>query len=115
MAGLKLTKEEQALLKEMVQPAIKPLSEQTLMNDYVFSMVVWEPKRIRPLLEYILGKKNSADLQGGDVGMDRFENNDCANHQTDGRQNYLVWRFYYGKKKADSVNTFPGVSIQQQL
>ena len=55
------------------------------MNDYVFSMVVWEPKRIRPLLEYILGKKNSADLQGGDVGMDRFENNDCANHQTDGR------------------------------
>ncbi len=37
--------------------AIKPLSEQTLMNNYVFSMVMREPKRIKPLLEYILGKK----------------------------------------------------------
>ncbi len=36
---------------------IKPLSEQTLMNNYVFSMVMREPKRIKPLLEYILGKK----------------------------------------------------------
>ena len=35
----------------------KPLSEQTLMNNYVFSMVMREPKRIKPLLEYILGKK----------------------------------------------------------
>lgn len=37
--------------------AIKPLSEQTLMNNYVFSMVMREPRRIKPLLEYILGKK----------------------------------------------------------
>ena len=36
---------------------IKPLSEQTLMNNYVFSMVMREPKRIKPLLEHILGKK----------------------------------------------------------
>ena len=36
---------------------IKPLSEQTLMNNYVFSMVMRVPKRIGPLLEYILGKK----------------------------------------------------------
>ncbi len=36
---------------------IKPLSEQTLMNNYVFSQVMREPKRIRPLLEFILGKK----------------------------------------------------------
>ncbi len=36
---------------------IKPLSEQTLMNNYVFSMVMREPKRIRPLLEHILGFK----------------------------------------------------------
>ncbi len=35
----------------------KPLSEQTLMNNYVFSMVMREPKRIKPLLEYILDKK----------------------------------------------------------
>ena len=35
----------------------KPLSEQTLMNNYVFSMVMREPKRIKPLLEYNLGKK----------------------------------------------------------
>ena len=27
------------------------------MNNYVFAMVMREPKRIRPLLEYILGKK----------------------------------------------------------
>ena len=32
---------------------IKPLSEQTLMNNYVFSMVMREPKRIKPLLEHI--------------------------------------------------------------
>ncbi len=37
--------------------AFKPLSEQTLMNNYVFSMVMREPKRIKPLLEYILDKK----------------------------------------------------------
>ena len=37
--------------------AMKPLSEQTLMNNYVFSQVMREPKRIRPLLEFILGKK----------------------------------------------------------
>ena len=37
--------------------SIKPLSEQTLMNNYVFSMVMREPRRIRPLLEYILNKK----------------------------------------------------------
>ncbi len=37
--------------------SIKPLSEQTLMNNYVFSMVMREPGRIRPLLEYILNKK----------------------------------------------------------
>lgn len=36
---------------------IKPLSEQTLMNNYVFAMVMREPKRIKPLLEYILNKK----------------------------------------------------------
>ena len=36
---------------------IKPLREQTLMNNYVFSMVMRDPKRIGPLLEYILGKK----------------------------------------------------------
>ncbi|MBR3106112.1 MAG: Rpn family recombination-promoting nuclease/putative transposase [Clostridia bacterium] len=36
---------------------IRPLSEQTLMNNYVFSMVMREPKRIKPLLEYILQKK----------------------------------------------------------
>jgi predicted transposase/invertase (TIGR01784 family) len=36
---------------------IKPLSEQTLMNNYVFSMVMREPRRIKPLLEHILGKK----------------------------------------------------------
>jgi hypothetical protein len=29
---------------------IKPLSEQTLMNNYVFSMVMREPRRIKPLL-----------------------------------------------------------------
>ena len=28
-----------------------------LMNNYVFSMVMRVPKRIEPLLEYILGKK----------------------------------------------------------
>ena len=39
---------------------IKPLSEQTLMNNYVFSMVMREPKRIKPLLEYILGKEIKA-------------------------------------------------------
>ena len=37
--------------------SFKPLSEQTLMNNYVFSMVMREPKRIKPLLEYILDKK----------------------------------------------------------
>ncbi len=37
--------------------AIKPLREQTLMNNYVFAMVMREPKWIKPLLEYILGKK----------------------------------------------------------
>lgn len=37
--------------------SVKPLSEQTLMNNYVFSMVMREPKRIKPLLEYILDKK----------------------------------------------------------
>ncbi len=37
--------------------SFKPLSEQTLMNNYVFSMVMREPGRIRPLLEYILDKK----------------------------------------------------------
>lgn len=36
---------------------ISPLREQTIMNNYVFSMVMREPKRIKPLLEYILGKK----------------------------------------------------------
>jgi predicted transposase/invertase (TIGR01784 family) len=36
---------------------IKPLSEQTLMNNYVFSMVMREPRRIKPLLEHILGKR----------------------------------------------------------
>jgi predicted transposase/invertase (TIGR01784 family) len=36
---------------------IKPLSEQTLMNNYVFSMVMREPRRIKPLLEHILRKK----------------------------------------------------------
>lgn len=36
---------------------IKPLSEQTLMNNYVFTMVMREPRRIKPLLEYILQKK----------------------------------------------------------
>jgi predicted transposase/invertase (TIGR01784 family) len=41
-------------------PKIRPLSEQTLMNDYVFSMVMRKPKRIKPLLEYILGKKIKA-------------------------------------------------------
>lgn len=35
----------------------KPLSEQTLMNNYVFSMIMRVPKRIKPLLEYILGKE----------------------------------------------------------
>ena len=35
----------------------KPLREQTLMNNYVFSMVMREPRRIRPLLEYILGRQ----------------------------------------------------------
>ena len=39
----------------MVQ--IKPLAEQTLMNNYVFSMVMREPKRIKPLLEHILDIK----------------------------------------------------------
>ena len=43
--------------KVMDTAAIKPLSEQTLMNNYVFSQVMREPKRIRPLLEFILGKK----------------------------------------------------------
>ena len=38
-------------------PGIRPLREQTIMNNYVFSMVMREPKRIKPLLEYILGKK----------------------------------------------------------
>ena len=33
--------------------SFKPLSEQTLMNNYVFSMVMREPRRIRPLLEYM--------------------------------------------------------------
>ncbi len=37
--------------------SVKPLSEQTLMNNYVFSMVMREPRRIRPLLEYVLNKK----------------------------------------------------------
>jgi len=37
--------------------AIKPLSEQTLMNNYVFYKIMREPKRIKPLLEYILRKK----------------------------------------------------------
>ena len=37
--------------------AIKPLRKQTLMNNYVFAMVMREPKRIKPLLEYILNKK----------------------------------------------------------
>ena len=41
-------------------PQIRPLSDQTLMNDYVFSMVMRKPKRIKPLLEYILGKKIKA-------------------------------------------------------
>ena len=36
---------------------IKPLTEQTLMNNYVFSMVMREPKRIKPLLEHILDIK----------------------------------------------------------
>ena len=36
---------------------IAPLSEQTLMNNYVFSMVMRDPKRIKPLLEHILKKK----------------------------------------------------------
>ena len=36
---------------------IKPLSEQTLMNNYVFSMVMREPRRMKPLLEHILRKK----------------------------------------------------------
>ena len=36
---------------------IKPLKEQTIMNNYVFAMVMREPKRIKPLLEHILGKK----------------------------------------------------------
>ena len=36
---------------------IKPLKEQTLMNNYVFAMVMREPKRIKPLLEHILEKK----------------------------------------------------------
>lgn len=34
---------------------IKPLSEQTLMNNYVFSMVMRDPRRIKPLLQAILG------------------------------------------------------------
>ena len=36
---------------------VKPLSEQTLMNNYVFYKVMREPKRIKPLLEFILRKK----------------------------------------------------------
>jgi len=35
----------------------KPLSEQTLMNNYVFYKVMRNPKRIKPLLEFILHKK----------------------------------------------------------
>jgi len=37
--------------------AVKPLSEQTIMNNYVFYKIMREPKRIKPLLEYILHKK----------------------------------------------------------
>ena len=36
---------------------VKPLSEQTLMNNYVFYKVMREPKRIKPLLEFILHRK----------------------------------------------------------
>ena len=37
--------------------AIKPLKEQTIMNNYMFTMEMCEPKRINPLMEHILGKK----------------------------------------------------------
>ena len=37
--------------------AIKPLSEQTIMNNYVFYKIMREPRRIKPLLKYILHKK----------------------------------------------------------
>ena len=36
---------------------MKPLREQTLINDYVFSQIMRDPKRLKPLLECILGKK----------------------------------------------------------
>ncbi|MBR6029626.1 MAG: hypothetical protein IKP40_11140 [Clostridia bacterium] len=35
---------------------IRPLSEQTLMNGYVFAMIMREPRFIRPLLEAVVGR-----------------------------------------------------------
>lgn len=37
---------------------IKPLSEQNLMKNYVFPMVMREPKRIKPLLDQTTDQKN---------------------------------------------------------
>ena len=33
----------------------KPLSELTLMSNYMFAAVMWDKDRIKPLLETILG------------------------------------------------------------
>ena len=38
---------------------IKPLEELTLMDDYMFSVVMSNPENMKPLLEYILGVKIS--------------------------------------------------------